>query len=166
LEQHRATGGLAPVPGWLSGGEVLSHFGQRRGAAQDRYREYVSEGIGGQTIWEDVEAQSLLGMEGFAEALKDHVSGKRAVREIPRGQRLMGRTALKKLFDGCEKEKAKRDRLIAEAVFEHGYSQIEVTRQLKLHYSTVSRLIKALSTAHSKNKDLTPIGADPNRCQS
>jgi DNA-directed RNA polymerase specialized sigma subunit len=57
----------------------------------------------------------------------------------------MGRTALKKLFEGAQNEKAKRDRLIAEAVFEHGYSQMEVARQLKLHYSTVSRLIKALS---------------------
>jgi putative transposase len=142
---YRATGGLASVPGWLSAGEVLSHFGQRRGAAQDRYRDYVNEGIGGQTIWADLEAQSLLGVEGFAEALKDHVSGKREVREIPRGQRLIGRTALRKLFEGADNEKAKRDRLIAEAVFEHGYSQMEVARQLKLHYSTVSRLIKALS---------------------
>jgi len=31
------------------------------------------------------------------------------------------------------------------AVNEHGYSQMEVARHLKLHYSTVSRLIKSVN---------------------
>jgi hypothetical protein len=60
--------------------EVLGQFGQRRGAAQQKYREYVREGIGGAPIWEGLEAQSLLGLEGFVVALRDHVSGK-AIRD-------------------------------------------------------------------------------------
>jgi hypothetical protein len=44
--------------------------------AQEKYREYVRDGIGGHAIWDDLEAQSLVGLEGFAEALKDHVAGK------------------------------------------------------------------------------------------
>ena len=121
---------------------MLSHFGQRRSAAQEKYREYVSDGIGKATIWENLEAQSLLGLEGFAEALKDHVAGKQKLREVPKAQRLMGRVSLKKLFEESE-GKAKRDRRIMEAVYKHGYSQIEVARHLKLHYSTISRLIKS-----------------------
>ena len=35
-----------------------------------------------------------------------------------------------------------RDRLIAQAVREHGYSQMEIARHLKLNYSTLSRIIK------------------------
>jgi hypothetical protein len=41
-----------------------------------------------------------LGVEGFAEALLDHVTGKREIREIPKGQRFLGRAALDRLFDG------------------------------------------------------------------
>jgi hypothetical protein len=104
----------------------------------------VREGIGKGTIWEGLEAQSLLGLEGFAEALRGHVTGKQTIREIPKGQRLMGRASLKKLFEGAGRGKAVRDRLIAKAVKEQGYSQTEVARHLKLHYSTVSRLMKGV----------------------
>jgi DNA-directed RNA polymerase specialized sigma subunit len=103
----------------------------------------VSEGIGATTIWENLEAQSLLGLEGFAEAMKDHVAGKQKLREVPKAQRPIGRASLKKLFEASGSGKAKRNRRITEAVYRHGYSQIEVARHLKLHYSTVSRLIKA-----------------------
>jgi REP element-mobilizing transposase RayT len=44
---------------------------------------------------------------------------------------------------GGEKKKA-RDRAISDAVSKHGYSQIEIARHLKLHYSTVSGLIKSV----------------------
>jgi hypothetical protein len=140
---YRATAGLTAVPKCLTVDEIWGHFGQRRGVAQEKYREYVRDGIGGHAIWDDLEAQSLLGLEGFAEALKDHVTGKRMIREIPKAQRLIGRVSLAELFDGAGKEKARRDRLIAAAIYRHGYSQIEVARHLQLHYSTVSRLIKA-----------------------
>lgn len=146
---YRATGGLAAVPRCLKVEEILSHFGQRRGPAQEKYREYVGEGIAGATIWENLEAQSLLGLEGFADALRGHVTGKETVREIPKGQRLIGRASLKKLFDKAGKGKAIRDRLISKAVNEHGYSQMEVARHLKLHYSTISRLIKSVNEEQS-----------------
>lgn len=146
---YRATGGLAAVPRCLKVEEILSHFGQRRGPAQQKYREYVGEGIAGATIWENLEAQSLLGLEGFADALRGHVTGKETVREIPKGQRLMGRASLKKLFDKAGKGKAIRDRVISNAVNEHGYSQMEVARHLKLHYSTISRLIKSVNEEQS-----------------
>ena len=142
---YRATGGLAAVPRCLKVEEILSHFGQRRGPAQEKYREYVREGIGSATIWESLEAQSLLGLEGFAEALRGHVTGKETVGEIPKGQRLIGRASLKKLFGEARKGKSLRDRMISKAVKEHGYSQIEVARHLKLHYSTISRLMRSVN---------------------
>jgi len=142
---YRATCGVGPVVACLTVDELLSHFGTRRGPAQEKYRQYVGEGIAGTTIWENLEAQSLLGMEGFADALRGHVSGKEMLREIPKGQRLIGRASLKKLFDKPGKEKAIRDRLIIQAVKQHGYSQMEVARHLKLHYSTVSRLITSVT---------------------
>jgi hypothetical protein len=59
---YRATGGLAAVPRCLKVEEILSHFGQRRGPDQEKYREYVGEGIAGATIWENLAAQSLSGI--------------------------------------------------------------------------------------------------------
>ena len=115
-----------------------------RGPAQEKYRQFVEEGIGAATIWENLEAQSLLGVEGFADALRSHVTGEQTLREIPKEQRFVGRASLKKIFDGV-RDKAKRDRLIVESVYKHGYSQVEVAHHVKLHYSTVSRLIKSIA---------------------
>ena len=141
---YRATGGLASIPRCLTVDELLNHFAQRRSLAQQKYRHYVAQGISGATIWENLEAQSLLGLEGFANALRGHVSSRQKVREIPKGQRLIGRPSLHKLFEERGKKKTVRDRTIRDAVNQHGYSQVEVARHLKLHYSTISRLIKSV----------------------
>lgn len=39
--------------------------------AEKRYREFVFDGIGGHRIWDDVNAQSILGEEKFADGLID-----------------------------------------------------------------------------------------------
>ncbi|HEX7233158.1 MAG TPA: transposase [Candidatus Binatia bacterium] len=147
---YRATLGQAVVPDWLKTGEVLSHFGARRSLAQEKYRDYVREAIGAPTIWEGLKAQSILGTAGFAEALTDHVTGRNTIKEIPKEQRLLGRPSLKQLFNQTAKHKHNRDQLIAEAVYQHGYSQMEVAQYLDLHYSTISRLIHAHQTAKVK----------------
>jgi len=142
---YRATAGLSKARRGLTVEEILGYFGQRRQAAQERYREYVREGVNEASIWEGLEAQSLLGVEGFAQALVGHVTGRTKDKEIPKGQRLIGRPSLEKLFGRDGKKKTIRDRMIGEAVKKHGYSQMEVARHLKLHYSTISRLIKSVN---------------------
>ncbi len=140
---YRATAGSTLPHGCLSIDEILSHFGQRRAAAQKKYAEFVQAGIGSPSIWDGLEAQSLLGVEGFAEGLRHHVTGKRKIREIPKGQRYAGRPALAKLFSQSTRKKQSRDQLIAKAIAEHGYSQMELANHLDLHYSTISRIITA-----------------------
>ena len=142
---YRATAGLSEVRRGLTVEEILGYFGQQRRAAQEKYREYVREGVNEASIWDGLEAQSLLGVEGFAQALVGHVTGKTKDKEIPKGQRLIGRASLEKLFERNGEKKAIRDRMIGDAVKKHGYSQMEVARHLKLHYSTISRLIKAVN---------------------
>jgi putative transposase len=142
---YRATSGESGAPRCLTVEEVLGQFGKRRGLAQKNYRQFVMEGIGRASIWENLEAQSLLGEEGFAEALKGYVSGQEKIQEIPRRQRLISRPGLKDLFEGDGQLRTKRDRMILKAVHEYGYSQVEVARHLRLHYSTLSRIVKRVS---------------------
>jgi hypothetical protein len=96
------------------------------------------------------EAQSLLGVEGFAEGLRHLVTEKQQIREIPKGQRFVGRPSLEKLLSQRNRGKASRDRRIAEAVTAHGYSQMEVASFLGLHYSTISRILAANKSANLK----------------
>jgi hypothetical protein len=83
---------------------------QRQASAQERYSAFVQAGIGNPSIWESLQAQSLLGVEGFAEGLRHLVVEKQQIREIPKGQRFVGRPSLEKLFSTRSPGKASRDR--------------------------------------------------------
>jgi len=140
---YRATAGMVQAHGCLTVDEILSHFGQRKAITHEKYCEFVQAGIDSPSIWADLEAQSLLGVEGFAEGLRHLVTEKQQLREIPKGQRFVGRPTLEKLFSRRRLGKASRDQLIAEAATHYGYSQMELASFLDLHYSTISRILAA-----------------------
>jgi putative transposase len=87
---YRATARKVQAHDCLTVDEILSHFGHRKTIAQQRYGEFVQAGIDSPSIWDNLEAQSLLGVEGFGEGLRPLVRGKQQVREIPKGQRFAG----------------------------------------------------------------------------
>lgn len=150
---YQATAGIAQGHPCLTAYEILGHFGQRRAAAQEKYRDFVRDGIGSHSIWEGLEAQSLLGVEGFAEGLRHLLAEKQQIREIPKGQRFAGRPTLGKLFAPGASDKTTRDQLIEKAVVEFGYSQMELANFLDLHYSTISRILaSAIRTAKVKTR--------------
>ncbi|HEX2227105.1 MAG TPA: addiction module toxin RelE, partial [Candidatus Binatia bacterium] len=146
---YQATAGAAQAHPCLTPDEILGHFGQRRAAVQEKYRDFVQDAIGSRSIWEELEAQTLLGVEGFAEGLRHLLNEKQEVREIPKGQRFAGRPTLEKLFARRVSDKRTRDQLIEKAVVEFGYSQMELASFLDLHYSTISRIL-ARTTGQQK----------------
>lgn len=111
------------------------------------------DGIGGHGIWGDVKGQSILGEGDFVNRLIDYARGYEGVKEIPKVQRYLNRPSLSEIFENTKGEKRKRNRGIAEAVKRWGYSEKEIADYLRLHYSTVSRLIGReadLQTSKSK----------------
>ena len=140
---YRAMGGLERPHPCLTTDWVLGQWGERRGQAGKKYREFVKAGIGGQSIWEKVKGQSLLGEDDFVKRIQRYLKGREEIKEVPKSQRYMGRPSLERLFEGrIVREKRWRDRSTVEAVEEWGYSQKEVADYLGLHYSTISRAIK------------------------
>jgi putative transposase len=81
-----------------------------------------------------------LGEEGFSEKFKEILSDKELMREIPRGQRYVGRPELKSLFR--EKDQRRNDALMHQAHVRFGYTLKEIADYLGLHYTTVSRIVK------------------------
>jgi|GEM_PF-6217173 len=71
------------------------------------------------------------------------------------GQRFLGRPSRRKLFSERRHGKASRERLIARAIANHGYSQMEVASFLGLHYSTISRIVAG--GAEEKIKTLSQV---------
>jgi len=102
-------------------------------------------------IWDKVKGQSVLGEDDFVERFLDHVKGYEKIREIPRGQRFLGRPKLEKLCgQGMMVDRGLRNEAIFSAVMEWGYSQREIADYLGLHYSTVSRLMRNRKISRNK----------------
>jgi putative transposase len=150
---YRATAGKEKAHPCLATDWVLGQFGSKRRRAEKRYRAFVMDGIGGHGIWEDVKGQSILGGGDFVNRLIDYARGYEEVKEIPKVQRYLNRPSLNEIFENTKGEKRKRDRGIAEAVKRWGYSEKEIADYLRLHYSTVSRLIgREADSETSKSK--------------
>lgn len=142
---YRAMIGLCETPDFLTTNDTLRHFGDRRSTAIKRYAQFVLDGVGVASPFEEVQHGSLLGSPQFIDViwkLKDT----EYLTEIPRNERFIGRPELQDLFAG-KINKATRDRLIRFARENCGYQIKDIADELGLHYSTVS---KVCSNSHFK----------------
>jgi hypothetical protein len=123
---------------------VLSQFGSDRKIAEAGYRRFVRDGIRAGSIWNSVRAQSVLGEDDFIESLSDYVRGRKQIPEIAKSQRFMNKPPLGDIFRSeVLGDRRKRDRSIREAVLDHGYTQREVADHLGIHFTSVSRILRA-----------------------
>ena len=148
---YRGTAGLNKPHPSLTIDWILGQMGKEKRGAVKRYRAYVREGVGAGTIWQKVKGQSILGEEDFIDRFIGHVRGYEEIKEIPRGQRYLGRPGLEDLFSQkVVRDRKMRNERVAAAVGEWGYSQREVADYLRLHYSTLSRIMKEREKSTNK----------------
>lgn len=140
---YRATVGReAPSP-CLTTDWVLGQFGRKRTNAEQEYRRFVESGTGGETIWNEVKGQSILGGDDFVEDLIPHIKKHQDIPEIPKSHRFVNRPGLEKIFTTkVMLDKKKRDAKIIDAVRKYGYTQRQIAAHLNLHYSTISNLVR------------------------
>lgn len=135
---HRAVLGMSPSGPWLESDWVLSQFGKRRRAAVRKYAEFVRAGVQLPSIWEELRGPNVLGGEVFAEKLKDGQISGRDLREVPRAQR----RALARSLSEYRRLADSRDAM-AQAYLSGNYTMKEIADHFGVHYSTVSRAVKA-----------------------
>jgi predicted transcriptional regulator len=138
---YRATAGLADIPDCLTADWILAHFGKKRKTAQKHYREFVRAGESKEKPWDHLRGQIYLGDDQFVLEMKSLVQESDTLAEVPRIQRYADRPELKKLFR--ETGRDDRNRAIVEAHVRYGYTLGEIGRHLGIHYTTVSKIIKA-----------------------
>jgi len=150
---YLGTAGLAKPHECLTVDWVLGQFGKTRRLAEKAYRDFVRAGIGGGSFWGEVKGQSVLGEESFVKGLEPYAKGAKEIKEIPKTQRYLNRPDLEELFSrSIERDKGWRNRKVAEAFKDWGYTQKEIADCLGMHYSTVSRILKRPPLKMSKNK--------------
>ena len=140
---YNATAGFNNAPPFLTLSWILSHFGKEKPVAQKGYRIFVEQGLNQPSPWKDLKAQCMLGGDAFVGRLKHSLVIKQGVTEIPKSQRFISRPPLEDLFALKQPDsKPQRNLAIQDAYFTHGYTQLELSKFLGLHYSTISRLLK------------------------
>ncbi len=132
---YTATAGDKRAPAWLNCTWLLSCFGSRRTRAA--YRRFVAEGHGADSPLQDVTGGAILGSQAFVAKVWDRTRSHDP--EIPRHQRHFVRPSLAEL----RKQIPERADWMATACRLHGYTMSEVAAEAGLHYSSVSKVIKA-----------------------
>ena len=121
----------------------MGQFATERKTGEKAYRKFVSDGIGAESIWKDLTAQSILGEPDYVESMSNHVKGKERIADIPKSQRFISRPTLENLFaEQAIREKGGRDERIFDSVQRHGYTQEDVADYLGLHFASVSRIMR------------------------
>ena len=145
---YRFDAGLDPAPQFLSCEWILARFGGTRETAMMHYQEFVAAGLRAPSPWKNLEGHLILG-EAAMVPEKNRPSTKAA--EVTREQRFIGRPRLTALFGKPKKSTLARNINIVQAVLRYGYSQTAVAKHLNLHCSSVSKVIKEL-TSNSRFK--------------
>ncbi len=140
---YRPTLGLDLIPPGLSVDWLLGQFAKTKPVARQRYATFVREGLGLASPWKGLKGQVLLGGDAFVAKLAPALGASEAIKEIPKRQRKLHRPTLKRLLDAPSSREA-RNRAMAKAYLEHGYTLSKIGQEAGLHYATVSRIISAM----------------------
>jgi hypothetical protein len=115
---------------------ILSQISREKGKAARGYRRLVSEGRGRESIWAEVKGQVLPGGAAFVERCRDHFQRHKDVPEIPTSRPSANRSAMDDAFsEEINRDMAKKNEKIVEAVEDYGYTQREVPDFLGLHFT-------------------------------
>ncbi|MBL1140950.1 MAG: addiction module toxin RelE [Proteobacteria bacterium] len=135
---YRAMIDKAEAPQWLDKDWILGHYGKRQSTAQKNFIQFIREGKKQSPLWENLRQQLYLGDEQFINKLQSKQVQDKDLSEITKEQR----QCISKPIDYYIKKYDHRDEAIYKAYKEGAHSQKEIADYFKLHYSTVSKIIK------------------------
>ena len=136
---YRATAGLAAAPGWLETAWLLSQFARTQAVARRRYVDFVRDGIGAVSPWAELKQQIYLGNDAFVARQQRWLPADQDLGEIPRAQR---RAPPKPLSIYARRHRDARTAMVAAYRSGH-YTLAAIARHFDVHYSTVSRAVRA-----------------------
>lgn len=135
---YRASVGLEPSSPWLVADGLLAQFAKGRSLAQQRYAQFVAEGIKAASPWSSLKGQVFLGDEQFVHRMQAQLqSGKDDV-QIPLAQR---RPPPPPLAD-IERRSPDRNTAIVAAYTTGGYSYQQIADYFKVHFTTVGKIVR------------------------
>lgn len=135
---YRASVGLEPVSPWLEVDGLLAQFGKRRSVAQQRYAQFVSEGINANSPWSNLRGQVFLGNDQFVERMQAYIQPEKDTVQIPLAQRRQAPPSLAEIAH----QAADRNQAIIAAHATGGYSYQQIADYFGLYFTTVGKIVR------------------------
>lgn len=135
---YRASVGLEPAAPWLEVDGLLAQFAKRRSLAQQRYAEFVAQGINADSPWLKLKGQVYLGDDQFVERMQTHHQTGREDVQIPIAQRRPPPRPLSEI----ERIAPDRNDAILAAYATGGYSYQQIADYFGVHFTTVGRIVR------------------------
>lgn len=142
---YAATMGVAPRPAWLTVDGVLGHFGRRRPTARARFAQFVAEGHGLPSIWNQLKRQVFLGDDAFVLRARAAMPDAEGDVNIPSAQRRAPPPPLASFTAGG----LGREAAMAAAHATGEYSYQEIALAFGVHFTTVGRAVRAAKAARA-----------------
>jgi REP element-mobilizing transposase RayT len=144
---YRATVGMARRPRRLITGPLLAPFASARDDGRTEFADYVRRGIGLADPADRQRVPTVIGDDSFVARVFGYRPDPST--EVPRAER--AHTSL-----AAFARAGRRDEAIRAAYSSGLYTQREIARHFRLHYTTVSRIIGNSRFHDANSKDLTP----------
>lgn len=136
---YRSTTGLTTRPDWLNTDWILSNFSRNKNDAITQYRIFVADGKGQCSPLKDLKNQIFLGDDDFVDEMQCLIDKETSLDEVPSSQK---KPCPKPLAD-YQVQATSRNEAIIKAYRSGGYSMVEIAKHFGLHYSSISKMVKA-----------------------
>jgi REP element-mobilizing transposase RayT len=134
---YGATVGTSPAPAWLSIDNALAMFANRRATARRKYQQFIEEGMGTESIWNDLRGQIYLGDDDFVAEMRGKLGEGEEDVNIPRVQQRGPAPNL----GAIRRQHANRDDAIRAAYDTGAYSYQQLAKEFGVHFTTVGRIV-------------------------
>lgn len=134
---YRATAGFAQAEACLTTDWILGAFAKTKQVAWRRYREFIREGKGQPTPWEQLKNQIYLGDERFVEDMQRKIDPGQSLEDIPSKHK----RAPPRPLGYYERKYRERDEAMAQAYLSGHYTLSQVGEHFGVSYATVSRSV-------------------------
>lgn len=135
---YRASIGMEPAAPWLQVDGLLAQFGKQRSMAQQRYAQFVAEGINAASPWSNLKGQVFLGNEQFVQRMQAQLQAGKDDVQIPLAQRRPPPPSLAEI----ERQAPDRNAAIIAAYATGGYSYQQIADHFGVYFTTVGRIVR------------------------
>ncbi|HWQ21476.1 MAG TPA: hypothetical protein VN478_01965 [Clostridia bacterium] len=143
----------------LDADSLLSRFGQTQEDAVAAYADYMRVGVGLPSPLTHVTPPGVLGTQTFVQVVTEHLVGRASDPSVAATLLMLARPSLAQIFGPDVRRERSQLPLRVAAAVHLGYSLVQIGDHLGVHYTTVSRYLRAAQGGQDRTPPPVPSQA-------